>query len=93
MSPMTETLVFWAALGSQLLGLASFAIARLCERPATRRLCVASFYASLLAVGAAAALAVGAGNGQWLSFASAVALMAVGATFDQRPGRQAVPAG
>jgi hypothetical protein len=82
MPQITETLIFWIILATQVAGISSVVVARLSEgswgAAASRRV----FFACLLAVALATVSAIQLHAACWLIGAATLGLMAVGATLD-----------
>ena len=85
-----ETLVYWAAIAVQMIGLASVVAARMWPQSPAQTRCQWFFFISLAGVGLATMLALACGSGLWVSCAATLSLMSVGATLDlRRPGEVA----
>jgi hypothetical protein len=84
MPPFSETFIFWIVLVTQLAGIASVVVARLSERSCGAALGQRTFFVCLIAVGLTTVLAIWLQAGSWLSGATTLGLMALGATFDCR---------
>jgi hypothetical protein len=91
MPHITETLIFWIILATQVAGVSSVVVARLSERSwgaaASRRV----FFVCLLAVALATVSAIHLQAACWLIGAATLGLMAVGATLDFGASRHAAP--
>jgi hypothetical protein len=90
MPPFSETFVFWIVLVTQLAGVASVVVARLSERSCGAAVFQRTFFVCLVAVGLTTVLAIWLQAGSWLSGATTLGLMALGATFDCRSDTRSV---
>jgi hypothetical protein len=91
MPQVTEALIFWIVLATQVAGLSSLVVARLGERSWGAAVFRRTFFVCLLAVGLATISAIHIQAASWLLGAATLGMMAVGATLDCGAARHTAP--
>ena len=89
MPDITEALVFWIVVTTQVVGGLSVVIARLSERTWGTAVFQRTFFVCLLAIGLATMVALSCQAGIWISGAMTLSMMSVGATLDFGSSAQA----
>ena len=84
---LSVTVIFWATIVIQLLGLGSIVALRFCGSDRGRSACQRFFVTMLLALGVITILAVGADSDSWVTSGATLSVMTVCATFDFRGER------
>ena len=82
MNELVDPLVFWAAAGVQVLGLASVLLARLPRATTAHDYGRGIYLGCLVVLGLATMVAIGSGSGYWAWCGTTFSLMCVGGTFD-----------
>jgi len=80
---ISEAILFWIAVSVFLLGLASVVLMRLAGGQTQHLYCWhCLFYMALLGLGLLTVVAVGVGNGAWMTSGAAMSVITIGATVD-----------
>ncbi len=91
MPHITEAVVFWVILTTQIAGILSVVVARLGERSQGAAAFQRTFFFCLFAVGLATVSAIYLQAGSWLLGAVTLGVMAIGATLDFSSSQAAAP--
>jgi hypothetical protein len=84
---LSESFIFWLAVGIQILGLASVVSMHICQSGKRRAYCHRLFFATIMGLALVVVLSMGVSAGCWMSSGTMLSVMAVAATLDVGAGR------